>query len=147
MIPPFEPNSGNLPPDVHEADWGEFEQRYGRNRHRRALLRGLRAALDALGAAGCHRAYVDGSFVSAAERPADFDGCWEVTGVDVDRLDPVLLDFAHRRAAQKSKYGGELFSAEVEADPFGRRFLEFFQRDKNSGRPKGIIAMELGGLR
>ena len=52
--------------------------------------------------AGCRRAYVDGSFVTAKEVPGDFDGCWEAEDVDPDALDPVLLDFLdihvrHRR--------------------------------------------------
>jgi hypothetical protein len=113
---------------------------------RLALLSGLKAALDALRAAGCRRAYIDGSFVTAKERPADFDGCWEVDGVDLARLDPVLTTFAQRRAAQKRKYGGELFPADWPADAHGTSFLDFFQRDRASGRPKGIIAIDLGDL-
>ena len=120
--------------------------RYGSTPHRLALLAGLKAALDALRAAGCRRAYIDGSFVTAKEAPADFDGCWEVDGVDLARLDPVLLTFARRRAAQKRKYGGELFPADWAADAHGTSFLRFFQRDRGSGRPKGIIAIDLGGL-
>jgi hypothetical protein len=50
------------------------------------------------------------------------------------------------RAAQKAKYGGEFFPAESAADPFGTRFLEFLQHDKQTGDPKGIIAIDLGGL-
>jgi hypothetical protein len=70
----------------------------------------------------------------------------EVIGVDPDLLDPVLLVFANQRAAQKAKYGGEFFPAESAADPFGTRFLEFFQRDKQTGDPKGIVTIDLGGL-
>ena len=146
MIPPFDPATGNLPPGVHEATWDELMARYGYNQHRSALLAGLAAALDALRAAGCRRAYVDGSFISAKELPGDFDGCWEAAGVDVNLLDPVLLDFANRRAAQKAKFRGELFLAHAPADLFGTRFLEFFQRDKHIGAPKGIIAIDPGGL-
>ncbi|MHB8644453.1 MAG: DUF6932 family protein [Thermomicrobiales bacterium] len=145
MIPSFEA-SGNLPPGVHAATWEEFVARYGSTPHRLALLAGLKAALDALRAAGCARVYLDGSFVTAKATPGDFDGCWEVAGVDPDLLDPVLLVFANQRAAQKAKYGGELFPAETTADPFGTRFLEFFQRDKRTGDPKGIIAIDLGGV-
>ena len=112
MIPPLQPTTGNLPPGVHEATWADLVARYGSTPHRLALLSGLKAALDALRAAGCRRVYIDGSFVTAKERPADFDGCWEVDGVDLAQLDPVLMTFAQRRAAQKRKYGGELFPAD-----------------------------------
>lgn len=109
------------------------------------LLVGLRAALLSLKDAGCRRVYIDGSFVTAKEQPGDFDGCWEVDEVDPDKLDPVLLDFATRRAAQKAKYFGELFLANAAADPSGTRFIDFFQQDKD-GQTKGIIALELKDL-
>jgi hypothetical protein len=146
MIPPFEPPTGLLPAGVHEATWEEFVARFGWTSYRLTLLAGLKAALDALRAAGCRRAYVDGSFVTAKETPGDFDGCWEVDGVDLARLDPVLKTFANLRAAQKRKYGGELFPADAPADLAGTNFLHFFQRDKRSGAAKGIVAIELGGL-
>jgi hypothetical protein len=66
--------------------------------------------------------------------------------VDPAAIDPVLLDFRHPRAAQKAKYGGELFVADSPATPHGARFLDFFQVDKTTGQPKGIVALELGAL-
>jgi hypothetical protein len=149
VIPPFEATSGNLPPGVHEATWAELVARYGYTPHRLALLAGLKAALDALRAAGCQRVYINGSFVTAKEVPADFDACWEMAGVDFDLLDqrdPVLLDWANRRAAQKATFEGELFIAEAAATPWGTTYLEFFQFDRDTGQPKGIVALDLGEL-
>ncbi len=60
-----------------------------------------------------------------------------------DRLDPVLLDFRDGRAAQKAKYGGELFPAELPEGLSGRTFLEFFQTDRDTGGPKGIVSIDL----
>jgi hypothetical protein len=57
-------------------------------------------------------------------------------------LDPVLLQFEDRRRAQKQKYLGEMFIAEFEGAP-GFSFLEFFQIEKFSGRPKGILQIRL----
>jgi hypothetical protein len=91
-------------------------------------------------------AYIDGSFVTAKEFPADFDGCWDLAGVDASKLDPVLLDFDNGRAAQKARYMGELFPAQLPNGISGRTFLEFFQIDKQSGSPKGIIVIDLGSL-
>lgn len=119
--------------------------RFGRTPRRLALLTGLKAALDALRAAGCSRAYIDGSFVTAKVEPADFDGCWETDGVDPNLLDPVLLMFDRGRRAQKAKYGGELFPSDWPADPAGTTYLRFFQRDRND-EAKGIIAINLGAL-
>lgn len=145
MLPAFD-LAGNLPSGVHEATWAEVVTRYGSTPHRLALLAGLKAALDALRLAGCRRAYVDGSFVTAKEAPADFDGCWEVDGVDLERLDPVLLTFADHRAAQKRKFGGEIFPSDWPADAQGTNFLRFFQRDRATGEAKGIITIDLEGL-
>jgi len=101
-----------------------------------------------LKSAGCRRVYLDGSFVTDKEGalglpPKDYDVCWEVSGVDPTRLDPVLLDFSKGRAAQKAKFLGELFPAETPEGVTGRTFLEFFQIDKRTGNPKGIIAIDL----
>jgi hypothetical protein len=146
MTPPFEPATGNLPPGIHEAAWDEVAARYGYTPHRLRLLAGLKAALDALRAAGCRRAYVDGSFVTSKTQPADFDACWESTDVDPDLLDPVLLTFDDHRSAQKAKYGGELFAADWAADPLGTTFLAFFQHERGTNRPKGIISIDLEAL-
>src|SRR5688572_29461683 len=129
MIPQFEPSSGVLPPGIHEATWEDLVARFGWTPHRLSLLAGLKAALDALRLAGCQRAYIDGSFVTAKPDPADFDGCWEPEGVDPSRLDPVLLTFDQGRRAQKDRFGGELFPADWPAEPAGTTFLRFFQRD------------------
>ena len=118
--------------------------RYATNTRRGELLGGLLDALHHLRAAGCTTAYLGGSFVTAKEHPGDFDACWESRGVDASRLDRELLDFGDARAAQKARYGGELFPVEVSAEPAGTTFLDYFQRDRESGEPKGIIAIALG---
>jgi hypothetical protein len=111
------------------------------------LLDGFRRALDALKTAGCKRAYLDGSFVTSKDQPGDFDACWEEASVDPSRLDPILLTFDNGRAAQKIKFGGELFPAGSMADPAsGRIFIEFFQIHKETGAAKGIIAIDLERL-
>ena len=109
-------------------------------------MTGLRAAMVSLKDAGCKTVYVDGSFVTGKERPGDFDACWEEEGVDPTMLDPVLLTFDAGRATQKAKYMGELFPASVIADEDGFSFLEFFQTDKETGRRKGTVAIDLGEL-
>jgi len=113
---------------------------------RRELIDGLLEALRSLKRAGCRTGYLDGSFVSAKELPGDFDACWETAGVDAGRLDRELLDFSNRRAAQKARYGGELFPAETAAEPAGTTFLDYFQRDRDTGEPKGIIAIDFRAL-
>lgn len=145
MIPTFD-GDGNLPPGIHLATWEEVCERFGGTAYREELLAGLKEALDSLRAAGCETVYVNGSFVTAKEAPQDFDACWDPTGVDPSALDPVLLRFDNRRAAQKAKYKGELFPSSADASASGPIFLDFFQVDKDSGKPKGIVALELRRL-
>jgi hypothetical protein len=145
MIPESD-ERGELPPGIHRASWDEIVTRYAINTRRSELLDGLLHALRSLRAAGCTIAYLDGSFVSVKEHPGDFDACWESTGVDPARLDDELLDFSNARAAQKARYGGELFPVEASAEPAGTTFLDCFQRDRESGAPKGIISIALGDL-
>ena len=144
MLPPLD-KEGYLPPGVHSATWDEVCDAFGDNPYRDRLLAGLRAALENLKLAGCTTVYLDGSFVTEKEIPGDFDGCWEVVGVDPGALDPVLLDFSNGRAAQKAKYLGELFPVRSDSGSIGQTFLEFFQSDQD-GSPKGIIALDLRRL-
>lgn len=144
MLPPLNA-SGTLPPGVHWADWDDVQHRFGSTEHRRRLLAGLRAALAALKIAGCRALYLDGSFVTSKATPNDYDACWDVAGVDPKQLDPVLLTFDPGRMLQKAKYGGELFPASWAANQAGQPFLNFFQVDKLTGDPKGIVAINLDG--
>lgn len=145
MIPEFDEN-GNLPPGIHESSWIEVVDRFGWTFQRRRLLKGLKAALESLRRAGCRSAYLDGSFVTAKDHPNDYDGCWDVEGVTPHLLDPILLMLDDGRAAQKAKYLGEFFPAQMTELGSGRVFLEFFQTDKESGQPKGIIRLDLEKL-
>lgn len=118
----------------------------GFNAHRQRLLAGLREGLALLQAAHCPLVYIDGSFVTNKPEPADFDACWSVEGTDVDALDIVFLTFARKRARQRERFSGEFFPADLPSGPSGLAYLEFFQIDKTSGQPKGIISLELAGL-
>lgn len=135
---------GKLPPGIHGFTWTEVVDMFGWNEHRRRLLQGLDRAIRDLVLAGCQTLYVDGSFVTRKDVPGDFDACWDRAGVDVRVLrNTPLLSFQNRRAAQKAAYGGELFPTDLVADGAGTRFLDFFQVDKDTGDPKGIVMLDL----
>lgn len=148
VIPEFD-DSGNLPLGEHIANWAELEVRYGTSGHRRKLLKGLKEALLILKSHGCTTVYIDGSFVTSKSTPQDFDVCWDLTGVDLIALKlnaPILFQFANGRAAQKAKFGGELFPAQAAAGPSGVLFLDFFKSDKTTGLLKGIVKLNLVGV-
>ncbi len=135
MLPDFD-ERGNLPPGRHSATWQEFEQRYGLNEHRRRLLAGMKRMLLSLKNVGCKTAYMNGSFITAKDTPHDYDGCWDRRGVDLHLLrttDPVLLDFANGRAAQKLKYGGEMFPADIVEQNTGRISWTSLPKTKTPG--------------
>lgn len=142
MIPAFT-DDGHLPEGIHETSWDELQTRFGTTPHRKRLLAGLRHALSDLALAGCKAVYIDGSFITTKATPGDFDACWDEEAVDWDALDETLLTFDNARAAQKLKYGGELFPMTAHADPWGNRFIDFFQSDRQTQAPKGILKLSL----
>jgi len=148
VIPDFQ-SDGNLPAGVHDAFWSEFASRYGINPHRERLASGLQRVLTILRQAGCTDAFVDGSYVTAKPLPRDYDAAWSMVGVDLvllRSLEPILFDFTSGRAAQKAKFLGELFPAEMQEGLSGRTFLNFFETDRDTGQPKGIVRIGLRTL-
>lgn len=141
LIPAFE-SDGRLPPGIHEASWDELSATFGFTPGRRHMIGGLLAALGLLAHAGCRRAYIDGSFVSANAYPRDIDVAWDIDGVNLDQLDAVFVDFSMQRIRQRSRFGCEFFPASWDATGAGETFLQFFQRDRD-GEPKGIILLSM----
>src|SRR5271154_347960 len=126
MIPSFDEN-GNLPPGVHLATLDEIEERFVRNKHRRALFDGLQSLVQELKQANCARIYVNGSFITNKERPNDYDACWDVEGVR-QSIDPLLLNPFKRLAEIKTKYKGDVFPRIPELLK-GIDHLTIFQQD------------------
>ena len=132
---------GVLPPGEWDASWAEVVGAFGTSDWRRFLLAGCRQALESLEAAGCRRAWIDGSFVTGKPHPDDIDACYDPVGVDVEMLHPALRDLSPGRPAQKAEFGCEFFPNIVEGGS-GKFFVEFFQHDRD-GRPKGIVVIDL----
>ena len=105
------------------------------------MIDGLADAITNLAEAGCQRLWLNGSFVTTKDEPGDFDAYWDTSGVDLDLLDPVLLDLSNGRKAQKERFGGELFPNVTEQGS-GLIFANFFQNDRDTGR-KGIVVLDL----
>jgi hypothetical protein len=145
MIPKFI-NIGStwevLPPGIHDTTLEEIKQRFAITKRRIELYKGFERGVISLKGAGCKVVFLDGSFISQKPIPGDFDALWDTTGVDIDKIDPVLLDFTRRRERQKLKYEGESFPSSSLADG-SRTFEEYFQVDKETGYSKGIIRVWL----
>jgi hypothetical protein len=143
-LPDFDA-AGQLPPGVHDVGWDEVVRLFGTTDHRRHLLDGLYRVLKHLAEVGCERVYLDGSFVTAKERPNDFDLVWDMDHVDYARLDPVLFQLDFPRTSQHAKFHGDVFPNVVEGSS-KLLFVDFFQLDKNTGDPKGIVTIDLQAM-
>jgi hypothetical protein len=142
MIPEFD-EFGLLPIGIHFSSWTEFNKRFGTNKHRARLMSGLVQAGTVLKRAGCLLIYVDGSFVTNENYPGDYDACWDIVGVNPHMLDDLMIQFdALSRQLLKVKYLGDLFPAQISEQKSGKAFIDFFQIDKETGKPKGIVALK-----
>jgi hypothetical protein len=142
MIPAL--TRGVLPPGVHPGDWKEVESMFGTTPWRLWLMEGLRAAARELARWGCEVVYLDGSFITSKPIPGDYDLVWEHTNVDLAAVDPLFTQpkyLAPPRDAQKKKYRGDLLPNVPEGSS-GLLFVDYFQRDKNTGDPKGIVTLD-----
>jgi hypothetical protein len=144
-VPAFDPR-GYLPPGIYRVDWDELRSRFGWTARRQWLLEGLKIAGDALRACGCSTLYLNGSFASSKPDPNDYDACWVMAGVrlhELANIEPVFFDFAGGRAAQKRRFRGEWFPADMTEIGSGKTFLQFFQTDPNTGEEKGLLEFRL----
>ncbi|MFA6114120.1 MAG: hypothetical protein WC729_09005 [Sphingomonas sp.] len=76
-------------------------------------------------------------------KPNDYDACWDVQGVKIEKLDKALLEFSHEgNAAMEVKYGGDIRPDAFSPTELDASYLEFFQIDRN-GERKGIVRLVL----
>lgn len=132
-----------LPPGVFSASLADVAAAFATNARRRELFEGLVLACRNLQWAGCPAIFLDGSYVTGKPWPGDFDACWDPTGVDPAKLDPVFLEFANGRAAQKVAFKGEFFPSSMMCVDVGQAFVDFFQLDRFTGKQKGILSISL----
>jgi hypothetical protein len=147
LIPPFDPETGALPPGDHQATLEEIRKRFAFTPRRRWLLKGLRAAVEAFWNAGIEEIYIDGSFCMEKPDPGDVDGYWVEPDPDVyERVDPYWIDFTpvFVRTAGKwrwrmwADHGVEFFIHPAMQATEDEGFPEFFRQDR-VGWPRGLI--------
>ena len=129
-----------LPPGIHLTNMEQIEAVFATNFQRQFVFGGLVKAFQDLRAARCPKMYVNGSFVSSAPQPNDFDAAWETEGVREEALNPVLLESGSDD--QRLQYWGELYPVTEKLKP-SMQIIEFFQKDKYTGKSKGILLLDL----
>lgn len=145
MIPEFN-GDGNLPPGIHEATLAEVEEKFAYNIKRRLLFNHLLELIGDLRNIDCKAIYLDGSFTTEKILPGDMDICWDENGVDFDKVYyymPILFDFDFPRSEQQKIYCADIFPATLIEGNSKKFFLDFFQEDKNTNLPKGIIKIQI----
>jgi hypothetical protein len=154
MLPPFDEETGYLPPGVHDAALDEIKQRFGSTVRRSRLVANLRLVVQQLWDAGVAEIFIDGSFCTSTPIPNDIDGYWVyVKGLDRAKLDPVLLQFdrvvtdpstGEPVRPMKLRYGVEFAVHPINrATPFGLSYPEFFSRSRD-GVPRGYVRIVHG---
>lgn len=146
MLPIFQKLSGApwriLPPGEHPATLEEIKSLLAFNPHRLNLFQGLESAAILLAQSGCKYLYLDGSYVTEKDIPSDFDACWDMNEVNFNTLDSIFWDIKEGTAAQKARFGGELYPNCIELDS-GLLFKDFFKNEKHTNKEKGIILIDL----
>jgi hypothetical protein len=138
VMPQFDEH-GNLEPGIWDATIKELGERLAQTPHRKKLFNALAAVLDILRDANCSEAHLDGSFITTASEPGDYDLCYEPTGMVPTEAWQQLLGLT--AADRKKKHLGDIF-IHMPEPPFFTNLIEFWQTDRE-GNPKGIIRIGL----
>ncbi len=80
--------------------------------------------------------------MTAVPDPVDIDLRYDHRGAALSVLDPILRSAPSARAAQRMRYGCEVFVAQMIEAESGPTFLEFFQHRKEGRGRKGLIALD-----
>lgn len=140
---------GRLPRGIHTVTWQEFTRRFAYNPERQKLLRGLLRAIRLLRRVGCRTIYVGGSFVTTKEFPADVDVVWESADMSferVKRVSPIFFEMTPGSPEQKARFNSEFYPSEGIEELSGLCFLEFFQRDVEQRRRRGIVRIDITAI-
>ncbi|ADR23456.1 hypothetical protein MATR_26920 [Marivirga tractuosa] len=149
----FNPNTGLLEPGEHKVTLKELEENFSFSDKRKQLIGKLKDIINVLKQINCERLYVDGSFATEKFEPGDIDVCWELSTDpiiktqqlrDLNRIEPLFfLRSDSDRDELKAKYNADIFPANVREGSTGLMFKDFFQKDKDTNSPKGILLIEL----
>lgn len=146
-LPEFR-EDGWLPEGHYDTSWEEVIDRFGGSpgTPRQQVLHALldwKNRLKEKGVSGWM--VLDGSFISARDNPTDFDTImvfddhvWELMENDIETW--ALLDYSSCKSRGFDLF---IFSATyVREDPEWAR-LDAFDRDKETGKPKGVLEVVL----
>jgi len=150
----FDEETGLLIPGEHKLSIEEFEEAFVYNSKRKTIFNGFQKLLKIFREIACSHIYADGSFVTQKPLPGDIDVCWHM---DTDstirqkqletlfKLCPplLLLNEKKNRDYIQQEFCADVFPANMQEGGSGLLFKDFFQKDKYTDTPKGIIVIDL----
>lgn len=145
MLPEFF-DGRNLPEGLHEANWVEFEERFGAGTEKRIqLCSRLRTMLESARHCGFRRVVVFGSFVSSKAEPGDFDLLWlMVPNFDRTQLSAPCRELLESNRSRE-RFGCDVMDAEDDS-PFLKMFTSSalgMGYDKDTKTARGLVVLNL----
>ena len=131
---------------LHETitlTYEQFEQHFGTNPTRMRQFNNALPFLRIFRACGCQAVYIDGSFVSKKKYPQDIDLCFDITGMDVEKLKmefPQLFD-----PNEMGRIHRDLQCHIFTFEQNNTRLFEMLGKDRD-GNPKGFVKISLKDL-
>ena len=150
----FNENTGLLMPGEYKMSFEEFEKTFVYNYKRRSIFIGFKKLLVILKEIDCDFIYVDGSFVTLKTLPGDIDVCWnmnnkkEMREIQIYKLFEICpqlfnINDQKNREFVETEFCADVFPANSIESECGLMFKDFFQIDKETELPKGIIIISL----
>lgn len=141
-IPQFR-DGGYLPEGLHQASEAEVLFRFGSpTRHRRRLALRLRRWVDLARQVGGRRLLIDGSFVTAKDKPNDIDAVILLPSNFQEQIEEGIAPALELEEMLMTRLPEEIFAAEDETD--WNEWVEFFSRTREAdGRRKGLVEIVL----
>lgn len=135
----FNEDTGLLMPGEYKMSLKDFEKTFSYNYKRRSIFTGLKKLLV---------------IVTSKTLPEDIDVCWNMSNEKELRNNQLLklieicpelfyLNSDENREFIEKEFCADVFPANTIESECGLMFKDFFQRDKETELPKGIIIISL----
>lgn len=150
----FDENTGLLLPGEHELTFEEFENEFVYNDRRKYIYGKFNGLIEIFKTIECSHIYIDGSYVTSKPVPNDIDVCWHMAEEKDKRNFQLQTLFDHfpflfnlqdinNRKHNQREFCADVFPANSVEGGSKLMFKDFFQRDKETNHPKGIIIVNL----
>lgn len=131
---------------LHETillSYEEFQYHFGTNSRRMDQINNALPFFRLFHSCGCQTVYVDGSFVSKKKYPEDIDLCFDLTGVNAEKIEEVFPQFFDPNALGAIRR--DLFCHILHFNDTNRYLYNLLQTDR-AGNFKGFVKLNLTDL-